>query len=638
MYKEKYFDELKKEFNSEDEIVTEIVNLEAILNLPKGTEYFISDIHGEYDGLNHILKTGAGIISEKINLRFPEMDTNDKNELNFVTAYPKYALEKKQIKLSENELRQWYFTMITRLIEVTQYCASKYSRSKVRKSLPKKYAYIIEELLYVEGNPKNKQKYYEQIISKVIELNRAQDLIESLAATIQKMVIDHIHIVGDVFDRGQKSNQVLELLENAHSLDFQWGNHDVLWLGGYAGSKACIATIFRIATRYGYIFDLEREYGINLRELFTFADQHYKADPYFYPKTGNFTQQDLDLLSKVHQALIVIQFKLEGQIIKRQPDFDMDDRLFLDQVRAGQIQLKNQTYPLQHSIFQTVDQKQPYQLTNEEQMVIKSLSYSFRHSPKIKAHMNFILKKGSMYLIYNNNLLYHGCIPLTEDGDFDSFKYHGKSYEGKELLNFFEERIRAAVSKRDSQEDDDTDLMWYCWIGKKSPLFGRTAMTTFERYFIADKTTHKEGDNPYFKLRDRLSTAYYILKKFGLDQHTSYIINGHTPVKAGKGESPIKGGGQIIVIDGGLSKAYQQATGIAGYTLINNSFGFQIVTHTPFKGVDELYKSKTQLASLKRIIDKDLPRRNIADTTIGTELKGQIDDLKYLLETNDETN
>lgn len=635
MYKEKYFDELRKEFNDEDEIVTEIVNLEAILNLPKGTEYFVSDIHGEYDGLNHILKTGAGIISEKINLRFPDMDTNDKNELNFIIAYPKYALEKMQLKLQDDELITWYFTMISRLIEVMQYCASKYSRSKVRKSLPKKYAYIIEELLYVEGNPKNKQKYYEQIISKVIELNRAQDLIQSLARTIQKLVIDHIHIVGDVFDRGRKSNEVLELLENTHSLDFQWGNHDVLWLGGFAGSQACIATLFRIATRYGYIFDLERQYGINLRSLFTFADQHYDADPYFYPKTGNFTQKDLDLLSKVHQALIVIQFKLESQIIKRQPDFDMDDRLFLDQVQTGKVQINGKSYPLEHAAFQTVDPEHPDQLTGEEQSVIQSLSYSFRHSPKIKVHMNFVLKKGSMYLIYNNNLLYHGCVPLTEDGDFDSFEYQNKSYEGKDLLNFFEKHIRAAVNKRGSSENNDTDLMWYCWIGKKSPLFGRTAMTTFERYFISDKETHKEGDNPYFKLRDRLSTAYYILNKFGLDEHTSYIINGHTPVKAGKGESPIKGGGQIIVIDGGLSKAYQKATGIAGYTLINNSFGFQIVTHMPFKGIDDLYKSKTQSTSLKRIIDRDLPRRNIADTTIGTELKGQIDDLKYLLETDE---
>jgi fructose-1,6-bisphosphatase-3 len=635
MYKEKYFEELKKEFNNEDEIVTEIVNLEAILNLPKGTEYFISDIHGEYDGLNHILKTGAGIISEKINLRFPDMAVEDKKELNFVVAYPKFALEKIQLQKSTSELTQWYSMMITRLIEVTQHCASKYSRSKVRKCLPKKYAYIIEELLYVEGSPKNKQQYYQQIISKVIELHRAEDLIQSLAATIQKLVIDHIHIVGDVFDRGSKSNQVLELLENAHSLDFQWGNHDVLWLGAFAGSKACVATLFRIATRYGYIFDLEREYGINLRPLFTFADQNYQADPFFYPKSGNFDQRDRDLLSKVHQALIVMQFKLESQIIERQTDFEMHDRLFLNQVHRGSIELQHQTYSLEHACFQTVNPEQPYELTGEERQVMHSLSYSFHNSPKIEVHMNFILTKGSMYLIYNNNLLYHGCIPLTEDGDFDGFEYRDHRYEGKDLLNFFEEHIRAGMASEENTENDDTDLMWYCWIGKKSPLFGRRAMTTFERYFISDPATHQEGDNPYFKLRDRLSTAYYILRKFGLDEHSSYIINGHTPVKASEGESPIKGGGQIIVIDGGLSKAYQKATGIAGYTLINNSFGFQIVTHFPFCGVEDLYQSQSQSAILKRIIDRDLPRRQIADTTIGTELKRQIDDLKYLLESDE---
>lgn len=635
MYKEKYFEELKKEFNSEDEIVTEIVNLEAILNLPKGTEYFISDIHGEYDGLNHILKTGAGIIREKINDCFPEMNETEKNELNFTVAYPKYALEKRQLEQDAEELTQWYFGMITRMIGLTQFCASKYSRSKVRKSLPPKYAYIIEELLYVEGSPKNKQKYYEQIISKIIELDRAQDLIQSLAGTIQKMVIDHIHIVGDVFDRGRKSNQVLELLEHAHSLDFQWGNHDVLWLGGYAGSQACIATLFRIATRYGYIYDLEREYGINLRALFTFATQHYQANPAFYPKAGDFDQNNLDLLSQVHQALTIIQFKLEGQVIKRQPEFQMYDRLFLDEVQQGKIQLGDQEYPLENGCFQMVDVDHPYELTKEEQEVIDSLSYSFRHSPKIKVHVNFISEKGSMYLIYNNNLLYHGCIPLTEDGDFDQFEYHGQKYAGKDLLTFFERHIRAGAAKKTSDEDDDTDLMWYCWIGKKSPLFGRTAMTTFERYFIADSATHKEGDNPYFKLRDRLSTAHYILRKFGLDERNSYIINGHTPVKVSEGESPIKGGGQIIVIDGGLSKAYQKSTGIAGYTLINNSYGFQIVTHMPFQGIDDLYESQTQSTSLKRIIDRDLPRRNIADTTIGTELKRQVDDLKYLLETDE---
>ncbi|KRN20360.1 fructose-1,6-bisphosphatase [Pediococcus claussenii] len=323
---------------------------------------------------------------------------------------------------------------------------------------------------------------------------------------------------------------------------------------------------------------------------------------------------------------------MEGQIIKRQPDFEMNDRFFLDQVQSGKIQLNSQSYNLEHPCFQTVDPVHPSELTDEERQVMQILSYSFRHSPKIKVHMNFILEKGSMYLIYNNNLLYHGCIPLTEDGDFDNFKYHGKKYEGKELLNFFEHHIRAAVAKQGGSENDDTDLIWYCWIGKKSPLFGRNAMKTFERYFISDEKTHVEGDNPYFRLRNQLSTAYYILNKFGLDKRTSYIINGHTPVKAGKGESPIKGGGQIIVIDGGLSKAYRKETGIAGYTLINNSFGFQIVTHMPFKGVEDLYKSKTQSTSLKRIIDRDLPRRKIADTTIGTELKGQIDDLKYLLE------
>lgn len=489
----------------------------------------------------------------------------------------------------------------------------------------------------VEKNSKNKEDYYNQIVSKLIELKAVEDFLVQLSTTIQKLVIDHIHIVGDIFDRGKNADKVMDLLINLPSLDIQWGNHDLLWMAAFCGSEVSLATLLRIATKYGYIFELEEAYGLNFRQLFLFAQQTYKPNPFFYPENGQFTLEEKELLSCVHQALLIIQLKLEYHVILRRPDFEMDDRLLLKAIKGEYVKINNRKYVLKNSCFQTIDPKTPQELIPQEVAVLTTLRKSFMCSSKLTKHMKCLFTKGNMYLVYNNNLLFHGCIPLNDAGFFEKFKFEGAAYKGRELFDFFNAHIKMGYEKRNTHENTHHDLMWYCWTGKKSPLYGRNVMTTFERYFIEDVQTHKEDGNPYYNLRDKKHICELILREFEIMPQQGHIINGHTPIKVRKGESPIKAECRLFVIDGGMSKAYQKTTGIAGYTLLNNSYGFQMVTHQPFLSIDQSYQSEIDSLLLKRIIDENLPRKKIRDTSIGKKIKEQILDLTLLLEDNQNT-
>jgi len=635
---EKYYEALYEKYETKSNVLTELINLEAILNLPKGTEHYMSDIHGEAEAFEFILRNGAGNIKEKIRELFRFRFSEKKiNKMALLIYYPEIGIQKFTENLSPDQLEDWYQEILVNLVELVKYCATKYTRSKVRKALPPSFIYVVEELIYVDNNNQEKDNYYREIIDKLIKLGQAAPLITGLSQTIQRLVVDHLHIVGDIFDRGPSADKVMDILGDYHSLDIQWGNHDILWLGAYSGSKACLMTLLRIAARYNYLYELEASYGLNLRPLFLFADEHYHENPQFRPlkrKIGeNYCYESLEKLEKVHQALAIIQFKLEGQIIKRRPEFEMSNRLMLDKINreTNQISIQPKVHTLVGSCFQTVDPKAPYQLTEQENIVVDALLQSFQHSEKMQRHMKLLLRKGSMYLVYNKHLLFHGCLPVDEFGDFLSFHLNGIDYKGKALLEKFEYHIRLSAKNPKSSDDFHTDMVWYSWVGKYSPLFGKDQMTTFERYFIEDKTTHHETKNPYFTLREQEGFCRKILQEFDLTSETSKIINGHTPVKVSKGEAPVKANSKLIVIDGGLSKAYQKSTGIAGYTLLNNSYGFQIVTHRPFTSIEQLFQDQQDYVSIKRIIDRELSRTYIKDTTIGKKLKEQSKELEELL-------
>ncbi|WP_413527136.1 fructose-1,6-bisphosphatase [Marinilactibacillus psychrotolerans] len=636
MKENKYLELLKEKFETPEAIYTELINLEAIQNLPKGTELYLSDVHGADRAFDHILRTGAGNLREKINNFFGEgWSTEEMDWFNLFISYPREAMEMHD--QSQSKDKEWSMQMIRNLIDFMQFCAVKYTRSKLRKALPKEYIYVIEELLYTDLSQNEKDLYYKNILYRLISLGQAEEFMIKLCKVIQRLVIDHLHLVGDIFDRASGEKVVMEKLMAHHSVDIQWGNHDLLWMGAMYGSKANLITMLRIAARYGYLFELEKTYGLNLRPLFLFAEERYGIHPNFEPKvvepTNTFQEESEELLTKVHQALAVIQFKLEGQIIKRRPEFEMDDRLLLDKINFDDetITIDNKQFQLNGFPVQQFQKDDPYKLCPEEEHIVNTLLESFQQSEKLVRYIDFLLKKGSMYLVYNGQLLYHGCIPLTEQGAFDSFSFEGEQLKGRKMLDKFEEYIRNAASDKHETEDYATDLLWYSWTGKKSPLFGRDRMTTFERYYIEDDEISQENRNPYFKLRDNEEIMLNILKEFNLKSEDAKVINGHTPVKAKKGELPVKANGRLIVIDGGMSAAYQKSTGIAGYSLINNSYGFQIVTHQPFDSIDALFDKQKDETSLKQIIDGKLERKLIKDTTIGDSLQEQINDLQELL-------
>lgn len=639
--KQKYLDLLSQKFDSAEKLATEIINLESILELPKGTEHFVSDLHGEYESFQHVLRNGSGNVRAKINDIFEnKLSQQEIDDLAALVYYPE-----EKLKLVKNnfdsigKLNVWYITTIERLIELITYCSSKYTRSKLRKALPEQFVYIIEELLYKSNEFHNKKPYYETLVNQIIELEQSDDLIIGLSYTVQRLVVDHLHVVGDIYDRGPKPDKIMDTLINYHSVDIQWGNHDVLWIGAYAGSKVCLANLLRICARYDNLDIIEDAYGINLRPLLTLAEKYYDAEnPAFKPKKRpdkdvSLTKREESQITKIHQAIAMIQFKLEMPIIKRRPSFEMEERLVLEKIDYdnNEITVYGKTYPLKDTCFQTVDRNDPAKLLPEEEEVVDKLLLSFQQSEKLRRHMSFLMREGKLYLPYNGNLLIHGCIPVDENGEMESFKIEGEQLSGRELLDVFEYHVRIAFDHKEITDDISTDLVWYLWTGKYSSLFGKRAMTTFERYFIENKASHKEEKNPYYHLREDVDMIRKMLKDFGLNPDEGRIINGHTPVKEIDGEDPIKADGKMLVIDGGFSKAYQSTTGIAGYTLLYNSFGMQLVAHQEFNTKEKVLSDGSDELSVKRVVDEELQRKKIKDTNVGKELQNQIDILKILM-------
>ena len=629
---EQYKRILLKEFDSRQKVITELTNLEAILNLPKGTELYISDIHGEFAAFDYILRSCAGILNEKIKDCFGDsLSQDDKNRLSALVSYPELVLKQ------DDKIRDWYKETIPQLLTLLTFVAAKYTRSKLRKALPPQYTYIIEELVYSDIALADKKSYFKNILSYVIELGEAIPFILGVSSSIRRLLIDHLHVVGDIYDRGAGSPQVMDELLQFHSLDIQWGNHDIIWMGGFFGSEACMLNALRIAARYGYLWDIEKAYGLNLRSLTLFADRIYKGNPKFRPILGNreadFTSEEILQLEKVHQALSIIQFKLETQLIKRRPEFQMEDQVKLDNIDYLKecVTIDGKKYNLTNTCFQTINPANPAELSLEESQAVDSLLASFQGSLKLAEHIELLMKKGSMYKIYNQHLLFHGCIPLEPSGELKPLIINQSRYAGRELLDFFEYHIRQAAKNKEIGDDFSTDLIWYCWRGAVSPLFGKDKMTTLERYFIEDKDTHKEVENSYFSYRTSEKVCQLILEEFGLSSQESRMVNGHTPVKTVKGESPIRGGGLLFVIDGGLCKAYQKKTGTAGYSLLNNSYGFQLVTHQPFEGSKKVVEDPFAQTSLKKVIENVEQRTLIKSTSIGQMLLAQQQELFDLL-------
>lgn len=633
--RQNYLRLLAKQYPTIAEASTEIINLEAILNLPKGTEHFLSDIHGEYEPFIHVLRNGSGVVKRKIEDIFGNsLMESEKKSLATLVYYPEQKLE--IVLKEEKNIDDWYKITLYRLIELCRFVSSKYTRSKVRKALPKDFSYVIEELLHEQVNEIDKQKYYDKIITTIIEINRANEFIIALSKLIQRLVIDRLHILGDIYDRGPRPDIILDTLIDYHSVDIQWGNHDILWMGAAAGSRVCMANVLRISARYSNLDIIEDIYGINMLPLATFALKYYKDDPCknFIPKEYD-NNVEIELIAKMHKAITIIQFKLEYEVISRNPEFNMEHRLLLNKIdfEKGTIKIKDKNCNLNDKSFPTIDRNNPFKLTRDEEILIEKIESSFVNSEKLQRHISFLFEKGTIYLKYNDSLLFHGCIPLNTDKSFAGMKIQGKYYKGKELLDKFEILVREGYfSKRDSKEKEyGMDIMWYLWTGSKSSLFGKEEMTTFERYFIDDKNTHIEYKNNYYKWRDDEEICNNILREFGIDSNEGRIINGHVPVKNTSGESPIKANGKLIVIDGGFSKAYRSHTGIAGYTLIYNSYGLQLVAHEPFDSTEEAIVKEKDILSTTMVVEKKLERKRVVDTDIGLELKKQIKDLKMLL-------
>ena len=632
----KYLKILSKQYPSISKASTEIINLEAILNLPKGTEHFISDIHGEYEAFVHVLKNGSGVIKRKIEELFSNsIRDSEKKTLATLVYYPEQKLE--LIEKEEDNIDDFYRIYIYRLVELCKYASSKYTKSKVRKLLPEDFKYIIEELLNENVEQVHKQNYYKSIVETIISIDRAKEFIIAISKVIQKLVVDRLHIVGDIYDRGPRPDIVIDTLMDYHSVDVQWGNHDILWMGAASGEKTCIANALRISARYSNLDIIEDIYGINILPLATFSLETYKDDPCtcFMPKGEEISTKQKSLVAKMHKAISIIQFKLEGEIINRRPEFEMNHRLLLNKINydEGTINIKGKDYKLKDNNFPTIDKNNPYKLTKEEEIVIEKLVSSFKNSEKLQKHVSFLFSKGSIYLVSNGNLLIHGCVPLNEDKSFMKMKLQGKEYRGRELMDKMETLSREGYFFKDKtkQKQYGMDIMWYLWTGQCSSLFGKDDMTTFERYFIEDKETHKENKNPYFTLREDEDICNKIFDEFGLDINESHIINGHVPVESKNGESPIKANGRVIAIDGGFSRAYQKKTGIAGYTLIYNSQNLQLISHEPFTSTEEAIVNESDILSTTMLVEHKLSRKTVKDTDAGKKLLDEVKDLKLLL-------
>lgn len=631
---------LSQTFGNISSAATEIINLEAILNLPKGTEHFIADIHGEAEAFRHILKNASGNIKRKVNEIFAtSMREDDIRQLCTLIYYPERKLA--LLRTTEKDLDNFYQITLHQLIRVLQSVSSKYSRSKVRKSLPVEFAYIIEELLHESPSEENKQPYYNRIIESIISTGQAEDFIRAISHVIQHLSIDQLHLLGDIYDRGDGAHIVLDTLLKYRDFDIQWGNHDVLWMGAACGNEACIANVLRISLRYGNMTTLEDGYGINLVPLATFAMETYGDDPceVFMPKDNSdeepLSDKNRRLIAKMHKAIAIIQFKLEGALIARHPEWKMEDRrlLHLIDLGKGTITLGGKTYPLKDTNFPTIDPADPYALTTEEKALMDKIVHSFTVSDKLKSHISIFYSHGSLFAVHNSNLLFHASMPMNEDGTLRAVEVNGGRYCGKQLLQQIELLMRSAVNSDISPEErkNAVDFYLYAWCGPDSPLFDKARMATFERYFIADKETHHEEKGWYYHLRDSEQVCDMILDAFDVIGEHRHIINGHVPVKVGSGENPVKANGKLMVIDGGFSKAYHDTTGIAGYTLVYHSRGFELVQHEPFTSADEAVRNGTDIISINRLVELSSHRMRVRDTDRGRELLGQIEELRELL-------
>ena len=633
----RYLKSLARQYPTVAAAATEIINLQAILSLPKGTEHFITDIHGEYEQFQHVLKNGSGAIKRKIEDEFGNaMSASEKKVIATLIYYPEQKMEQ-VLKIEEN-MEDWYKVTLYRLIRICKCASSKYTRSKVRKALPKDFAYVIEELLTGRQEESDQEAYYNEIINTVIRTGRAGELVIAFCNLIRRLVVDHLHVVGDIFDRGPYPNLVMDTLMAHHSVDIQWGNHDIYWMGAAAGNPACICNVIRISAKYGNLKLLEDGYGINLVPLARFAMSRYAKDACTCFKLDyredEYDVRDTLLDEKMHKAIAIMQFKLEGQLIKKHPEYQMEDRLLLDKIdlEKGTVLVEGKEYPLKDTEFPTIDWEKPYELSADEAEVMERLTMAFVNCEKLQKHIRFLYTQGSLYKVYNGNLLYHGCMPMNEDGTFTKVNVYGKEYAGKELYDVLESYARKGYYAIDSEEKrKGQDILWFIWENQNSPVFGKAKMTTFERYFIADKATHEEPKNPYYRLLEKEEVVNRILEEFGLDTAEAHIINGHIPIEAKRGESPVKCNGKLLIIDGGFSKAYQPKTGIAGYTLIFNSYGLVLAAHEPFESVEKAIQDGSDIVSHTILVEHVVKRKTVADTDIGKELQEMIKDLEALL-------
>ena len=624
MRDEKYLELLAEKYPTEQAVCREIINLKAILSLPKGTEHFMSDLHGEYEAFCHILNNCSGVIREKVDLLFEDtLSDLDREEICTLIYYPveKLAMIKKEGKNNE----EWYRVILGELIDIARLFSSKYTRSKVRKAMPKEYAYILDELIHVQKDEDDNQLvYHRNILNTLLELQNADEFIEVLAGLIKRLAVDHLHIVGDIFDRGPCADRIMDLLTTYHSIDIEWGNHDILWMGAAAGSRACIATVIRNNLKYDNMKIMENSYGISLRNLTLFAEK-------IYPQ--------IDPMEAALKAISVLLFKLEGQVILRNPDYKMEDKLLLHKVDVKRqvVEISGKEYKIKKEEFPTVSfaaesVEEVYQLTEEEENVMEGLQMAFVNSIRLRQHIDFLYKKGSMYRIFNDNLLYHGCVPLNEDGSFTKVNIYGTEYAGKALYDVLESYARKGYYAIDPEEKKKgSDILWFIWENKNSPVFGKDKMTTFERYFVAEKATHVEPKNPYYRLLEKEEIVNAILAEFGLSGQEAHIVNGHIPIEAKKGESPVKCGGKLLIIDGGFSKAYQPKTGIAGYTLIYNSYGLVLAAHEPFESVEKAVSDGNDIVSHTILVQHVVRRKTVADTDNGKVMRENIRDLENLL-------
>jgi fructose-1,6-bisphosphatase III len=630
---------LGKRYPTAHAAAIEIINRTACLHLPKETEHFVSDIHGEYEAFLHVLRNGSGSITRKIEEHFAdELTSRQRRELATLVYYPERKLPL-VVKEHAGDLTSWYGRTLYRLIKLCRVVASKYARADVRAALPGDFAVIIEELLHEQESLSNREAYYDAILGSIVETGRAAAFITALAHLIQRLAIAHLHVIGDVYDRGPGAHIIMDRLMAYHSLDFQWGNHDIVWMGAAAGSAACLANVLRVSLRYANMETLEDGYGISLLPLATFAMQQYGNDPCVQftarlSDPGAYTDGEKRLLAQMQKAITIIQLKLEGQLIRRRPEYGMDDRLLLDKIDTGggTICLNGQRHALVDRNLPTIDPADPYALSAAEELVVERLQLAFAHSEKLQQHVRFLLARGAMYLVHNGNLLYHGCMIMNPDGTFKTIAVTGEPLAGRAFMDRAEQMVRQGYFATDPERKQaGLDLTWYLWSGADSPLFGKDKMATFERYFIADKATHAESKDPYYDLRDDEAVAQHILAEFGLDPQRGHVINGHVPVRVKKGESPVKANGRLLVIDGGFSRAYQAQTGIAGYTLIFNSYGLLLASHLGFDATEEAFSEGRELHSNTEILERTGQRLFVRDTDRGRALQVEIAELQELL-------